>query len=70
MSIPNALIVENTMSNKLPLLLLILSVVLIIYLLVSIEVQNARINKLKEAEKLIKEGYNRKLKGLSRKGDK
>lgn len=62
MYIPNALVIENTMVNRLPILLLILAVIFILYTITSIELQNIRVEKLKEIIKLIEEGHARKVK--------
>ncbi len=59
---PNAVVVDNPMINKMPQLCVVLAIIYVTYLIISIEVQRNRVEKLKHIAELINEGHKKKVK--------
>lgn len=57
----NLLVIEETIHNELGILLLIMSGIVIFYILLSVEFKRQRVEKMKRAATLIKEGHERRL---------
>lgn len=61
--------IAGASNNDMCILLIILGAIFLVYIVTSIEVQRNRVNKLKEAAKLIQEGHNRRMMAKKKKGE-